>query len=162
MWAQAATQPDLSFTVGLLARFQNNPGPAHWRMLAHVMQYVNGTLEYHIAYQQGADIKPCRYVNADYSGDLDLCRSTRGYIFMMAGGAISWSSKCQPMVALSTTKAEYMALTRGAQQAMWMFNWLLNIDLIQTLPASLQVDNSSTLLLMLYTKGHAWAKHIDI
>ena len=50
MWAQAATRPDLSYAVGLLARFQSNPRPAHWRALAHVMQYVNGTLEYHIMY----------------------------------------------------------------------------------------------------------------
>ena len=54
MWAQAATRPDLSFAVGLLARFQSNPGPAHWKALAHVMQYVNGTLNYRITYQRGA------------------------------------------------------------------------------------------------------------
>ena len=162
MWAQAATQPDLLFAVGLLARFQNNPGPAHWKALAHVMQYVNGTLDHRIVYRWGADIKPVGYVDADFGGDLDTQRSTGGYVFTMAGGAVSWSSKRQPTVALSTTEAKYMALTCGAQQAMWMFNWLLDVDLPQTLPDIVCVDNSPALSLALYTKGHARAKHIDI
>ena len=126
------------------------------------MQYVNGTLEYRITYQYGADLKPVGYVDADYGGDLDTHCSTGGYVFTMAGGAVSWSSKRQPTVALSITEAEYMSLTRGAQQAMWMHNWLLEVDLPQTLPAILRVNNSPALFLAQYTKGHARAKHIDI
>ncbi|KAG5717498.1 Copia protein, partial [Termitomyces sp. T112] len=146
----------------LLVRFQSNPGPAHWKALAHVMQYVNGTLDYRIMYRSGTDLKPIGYVDADYEGDLDTCCSTGGYVFTMARGAVWWSSKRQPTVALSTTKAEYMALTRGVQQAMWMYNWLLDVDLPQMLPAILRVDNSPALFLAQYTKGHACAKHIDI
>ncbi|KAG5729839.1 hypothetical protein E4T56_gene10349 [Termitomyces sp. T112] len=126
----AATRPD--FAVGLLVWFQNSPGPAHWRALAHVMQYVNGTLDYHTTYQREADITPTGYVDADYGGDLDTHRSTGG----------------QPTMALSTTEAKYMALTCGAQQA--------------ALHANLHVGNSPALSLALYTKGHARAKHIDI
>ena len=126
------------------------------------MQYVNRTLDYCIMYQYGADIKPIGYVDADYGGDLDTCHLTGSYVFTMAGGAVSWSSKRQPTIALSTTKAEYMALTCGAQQAMWMQNWLLEVDLPQTLPAILCVNNSPALFLAQYTKGHAHAKHIDI
>ena len=118
MWAQAATQPDLSYAVGLLARFQNKPGPAHWKALSHVMQYVNGTLDYCITYRQGINIKPMGFVDSDYGGDLDTRRSTGGYVFTMAGGAVLWSSKRQPTVALSTTEAEYMALTCSTQQAL--------------------------------------------
>lgn len=162
MWAQAATCPDLSFAVSLLAQFQSSPGPAHWKALAHVMQYVNGTLDYQITYRRGAPIKLVGYVDVDFGGDLDMRRSTGRYLFTMAGGAVSWSSKCQPTVALSTTEAEYMALTRGAQQAMWMHNWLLNIDLTQTFLAILHIDNLPALSLAQCTKGHARAKHIDI
>lgn len=84
------------------------------------------------------------------------------YMFTMARRAVSWSSKCQQTITLSTTEAEYMALTQGAQQAMWIFNWLMKVDLHQTLPAPLHIDNSLTLSLAQYTKRHAQAKHIDI
>ena len=126
------------------------------------MQYMNRTLDYHITYRYGADIKPIGYVDADYGGDLDTRRLTGGYVFTMAGGAVLWSSKRQPTIALLTNEAEYMALTHGAQQAMWMQNWLLEVDLPQTLPTILHVDNSPALFLAQYTKGHACAKHINI
>lgn len=164
MWAQAATRPDLSFAVNLLARFQSNPGPAHWKAILHVLAYVKGTLDYQILYSRdlGGAIKPIGYVDSDYGGDLDTRRSTSGYIFMMAGGPVSWSSKRQQTVALSTTEAEYMAMTRGSQQALWMHNFLVEVDLTQPLPAKLMVDNDSSIALAQSTKGHARAKHIDI
>ncbi|GLB43838.1 putative reverse transcriptase (RNA-dependent DNA polymerase) [Lyophyllum shimeji] len=163
MWAQVATRSDLSYAVGVLARFQSNPGPAHWNALLHVVGYVKGTLDYRITYTRDTgSIKPVGYVDADYGGDFDTRRSTSGYVFMMANGPVSWSSKRQPTVALSTTEAEYMALTRGAQQALWMHNFLFEIDLSQNLPATLHVDSTSSISLAQSTKGHARAKHIDI
>lgn len=164
MWAQAATRPDLSFAIGLLARFQSNPGPAHWKSLLHVLAYVKHTLDYRITYSRslGESIKPTGYVDADFGGDLDTRRSTSGYIYMMSGGPVSWSSKRQQTVALSTTEAEYMAMTRGSQQALWMHNFLSEIGLEQPLPATLHVDNNSSIALAESTKGHSRAKHIDI
>lgn len=81
---------------------------------------------------------------------------------MMAGGPVSWSSKHQQTVALSTTEAEYMAMMHGSQQALWMHNFLAEIGLGQPLPAKLFVDNNSSIALAQSTKGHACAKHIDI
>ncbi|KNZ81205.1 Copia protein [Termitomyces sp. J132] len=164
MWAQAATRPDLSFAVALLACFQANPGPAHWKALLHVLAYIKGTLDYKIVYSKelGGSIKPTGYVDSDYGGDLDTRRSTTGYVFLMAGGPVSWSSKRQQTVALSTTEAEYMAMMQGSQQALWMHNFLAEIDLAQPRPALLHVDINSSIALAQSTKGHARAKHIDI
>ena len=116
MWAQAATRPDLSFAITLLAHFQSNPGPAHWKALLHVLAYIKGTLNHKILYSKelGGSTKPLGYVDADYGGDLDTRRSTSRYVFLMARGPVSWSSKRQQTVALSTTEAEYMAMTRGS------------------------------------------------
>lgn len=164
MWAQAATRPDLSFAITLLARFQSNPGPSHWKALLHILAYVKGTLDFKIVYAQnlGGSIKPLGYVDSDYGGDLDTRRSTSGYIFLMAGGPVSWSSKRQQTVALLTTEAEYITTTRGAQQALWMFNFLSEVNFEQPRPATLRVDNDSSIALARSTKGHARAKHIDI
>ena len=90
MWAQAATRPDLSYAVALLARFQSNPGLAHWKALLHVLAYIKGTLEYRLRYAKdlGGSVKLLGYVDANYGGDLDMCRSTSRYIFMMARGLV--------------------------------------------------------------------------
>jgi len=164
MWAQVATRPDLSYTVNTLARFQTNPGPGHWKALMHAYAYVRGTLDYAITYHRGSDetLKPVGYVDANYGRDSGTQRSTSGYVFRMAGGAVSWSSKLQATVALSTAEAEYVAITRAAQQALWMHSFLGEIGLDQTLPTTLYCDNASAIALALSTKGHQRAKHIDI
>ena len=80
----------------------------------------------------------------------------------MAGGAVSWSSKLQATVTLSTAEAEYVAITQAAQQAFWMDAFLGEIGLDQPLPTTLYCDNASAIALALSTKGHQRAKHIDI
>jgi len=164
MWAQGATRPDLSFAVNLLARFQANPGREHWNAMLHILAYIKGTLDYRITYHRGSNggSKPFGYVDADYAGDSDTRRSTSGYIFMMAGGAVSWSSKRQPTVSLSTTEAEYMALAQAGQQAVWMISFMNEIGLPQKLPTTLYGDNMSSIALTLNHKGHSRAKHIDV
>jgi len=80
----------------------------------------------------------------------------------MADKPVSWSSKRQPTVALSTTEAEYMALTRAAQQALWMYSFMSEVGLPQVYPATLLGDNAALIALTINAKGYARAKHIDI
>jgi hypothetical protein len=124
MWGQLATRPDLSFAVSLLSRFQADPGIDHWSALMHVIGYIRNTMDYGLTYSRDDDITPLAYVDADYGGCRDTRRSTSGYVFTMAGGAVTWSSKRQATVALSTVEAEYVAMSRCAQQMIWMHTWL--------------------------------------
>lgn len=162
MWAQVATRPDISFALSVLSRFQANPGPAHWKAMLHLLAYLKGTINYKITYHRGGSLDPIGFVDADYAGDTDTRRSTSGYLFTIAGGPVSWSSKRQATVALSTTEAEYMALTRAAQQALWMYSFMSEVGLKREFPAMLHGDNAASIALTLNTKGHARAKHIDI
>lgn len=162
MWAQVATRPDIAFALSVLSRFQANPGPAHWKAMLHLLAYLKGTISYKITYYKGGSLDPIGFVDADYAGDTDTRRSTSGYLFTVAGGPVSWSSKRQATVALSTTEAEYMALTRAAQQALWMYSFMSEVGLKRELPAVLHGDNAASIALTLNTKGHARAKHIDI
>ena len=111
MWGQLATRPDLSFTVSLLSRFQANPGIQHWNALMHVVGYIKNTLDYGLTYSRDADLTPLSYIDADYGGCCDTKCSTSGYIFTMAGGPVTWSSKWQATGALSTVEAEYVAMS---------------------------------------------------
>jgi hypothetical protein len=164
MHAANTTRPDLAFSVGRLASCVENPQPEHWKAVQHLLAYVKGTIDYKITYRRGvgSGIKPIGYVDADYAGDLETRRSTSGEVFMMSGGPVSWSSKKQATVALSTVEAEYVALTRSAKQAVWMYSFLGELAMPQEKPAVLHCDNMGATSLAKDAKGHARVKHIDI
>jgi hypothetical protein len=105
MYAILFTGPDLSHAIGILSRYQKNPGEEHWKHIKHVLRYVRGTLDYSLCFN-GHNLQLQGYTDANWQGDLDGRRFTSGYIFTLAGGAISWCSKKQSSVALSSMEAE--------------------------------------------------------
>jgi len=129
MWMQVTTRPDLFYPVNLLARFAHNPGKAHWNTLKHVLGYIKGTLDYTIRYRAGATLDPVRYVDSDFAGCKNTRRSTEGNIFMVAGGLVSWETKRQDMVALSTVEAKFMAFSQATTQALWLLKYFEEIGL---------------------------------
>ena len=141
MWGQLATRPDLSFSVSLLACFQANPGIDHWNALMHVIGYIKNTIDYGLTYSCDSNLSPIAFVDADYGGCRDTRCSTSGYVFLMAGGAVTWSSKRQATVALSTVEAEYVAMSRCAQQMVWMHSWLSEVGIEYSLPGLIKGDH---------------------
>jgi len=136
MWGQLATRPDLSFVVSLLAHFQANPGIEHWKALMHVIGYIKNTSDYRLTYSHDTALTPVAYVDADYEGCQDTKRSTLGFVFTMSGGPVTWSSKWQATVALSTVEAEYVAMLRCAQQMKWMQSWLDEVNVRHEKPGN--------------------------
>ena len=122
IWLQVATHPDLSYIVNLLSRFAHNPGQAHWNALKHALSYMKETLDYGITYFCNSSLCLFGYVDSDYARDVDGQKSMEGHMFFVGGGLVSWASKCQETVALSTVEAEYMAFTQATQQALWLTN----------------------------------------
>jgi hypothetical protein len=103
------------------------------------------------------------YSDADFGGDPDKRRSTTGYVFTMAGGAISWASKLQPTVAASTTEAEYMAAAHATKEALWQKKLMLSFGQgSPEAPIQLYGDNQAALAIMKNPTYHQRAKHIDI
>jgi hypothetical protein len=162
MWGQLATRPDLSFAVSLLSRFQANPGIDHWNALMHVVGYIRNTVDYGLTYSRDAELSPIAFADADYGGCRDTRRSTSGYIFTMAGGPVTWSSKRQNTVALSTVEAEYVAMSRCAQQMTWMKSWMDEVSIEHTIPGIIKGDSQGAIALTRNTKDHGKVKHIDI
>ena len=108
MYAMMCTRPDICYVVGLVSRFQSNLGLAHWKTVKRILRYLKGTTDYVLCYQ-GSDLHMIGYNDADWGSDLDECKSTSGYAFLLNNGAIIWSSKKQPCIALSTMEVEYVA-----------------------------------------------------
>lgn len=102
------------------------------------------------------------FTDSDYAGDLEDRKSTPGYVFMLSGGAVSWSSKKQPIVTLSTTEAEFVVAATCACQAVWMGRILEKLNHVQDGCTTVFCDNSSTIKLSKNPVMHGRSKHIDV
>ena len=101
------------------------------------------------------------FVDADWAGDLDQRRSTSGYVFNLFGGAVSWMSKKQSVVALSTTEAEYMAATHASKEAVWLQRLCSSMGLVQG-AIRIDCDSQSAIFLAKNPAYHSKTKHIDV
>ncbi|KAE8686521.1 Protein STRUBBELIG-RECEPTOR FAMILY 1 [Hibiscus syriacus] len=119
MFAMICTRPDIAQAVGVVSRYMVNPGKEHWNTVKRIMRYIKGTSNVALCYG-GSNLLINGYVDSDYAGDLDKSKSTTGYVFKIAGGAVSWVSKLQSVVATSTTEAEYVSATQASKEAIWL------------------------------------------
>ena len=99
------TRPDIMHVVSLISRFMEKPKEAHWQAAKRILRYVKGTKRFGILYTASENSELVGYTDNDWDGSVDDQKSTSGYVFHMGSGAISWASKKQPIVALSTTEA---------------------------------------------------------
>ena len=109
------TRPDISYPVGVLARFSKRPTFRACKAVLRVLIYLRGTTEVGIRFT-GDDLRVYGYSDADWAGDLDSRRSTTGYVIYAAGGPIAWQSTLQSTIAVSTMEAEYMAAFGAIQE----------------------------------------------
>ncbi len=116
MYAQVCTRPDLAFVTGMLGRYQSNPGLQHWK-LAKKTLYLQGTKDLMLTYRKSENLEVVGYSDSDLAGCIDDKKSTSGYIFTLAGGAISWKSSKQKVTASLTMQAEYVACYKTTGQA---------------------------------------------
>ncbi|KAM6566369.1 hypothetical protein CsatA_025497 [Cannabis sativa] len=109
MYAQVCTHPDIAFVVGMLGRYLSDPGLSHWKVAKKVMRYLQGTKDHMLTYRRAGTLDIVGFSDVDYARCMDVNKSTSGYIFMMAGGAVSWKSVKQTLTASSTMEAKDMA-----------------------------------------------------
>ncbi|XP_068326390.1 secreted RxLR effector protein 161-like [Pyrus communis] len=109
MYANICIRPDLAFIVGLLGRFQSNPGEAHWVAAKKVLRYLQRTKNFMLVYGRDDSLELVGFTDSDLAGDMDERKSTGGYIFKLNGGAVSWKSAKQTIISTSTMEAEFVA-----------------------------------------------------
>ena len=119
MYAMVCTRPDIAQAVGVVSRFMNNPGKGHWEAVKWILRYLRGTSHYSLCFG-GSNSCLQGYVDSDMVGDIDGGRSTSGYVFTIGGTTISWISKLQQVVALSTTEVEYVATINASKKLIWL------------------------------------------
>ncbi len=157
------TRPDIANAVSILARFSSNPGIAHWKAVKHLFRYIKGTMDLKLVYRPDNSSELfTSYTDADHGGCKDTGRSTGGYLIKMGTGAISWRSKLQPVVALSTTEAEYIAAVEAGKEMIWMRNILSEFGYKFTSPSTLNCDNQSAISVAKNPEHHGRMKHLDL
>jgi hypothetical protein len=119
MYTMVCTRPDIAHAVGVVSRYMSNPRKQHWEAVKWILRYLKGTLGTSLCFT-GAHMKLTGYVDSDLAGDVDTRKSTTGYVYTLGGTTVSWVSRLQKIVALSTTEAEYVAVTEAGKEMVWL------------------------------------------
>jgi len=160
-----ATRPDIAFAVNRMASYTANPSPQHMGTLKRILRYLAGTRDLGITYSgtSHSDDNNLFYGYADAAyGNADDCKSTSGYVFIAGNGAITWKSKKQTTIALSSTEAEYIALSEAAREAMWLKQLYNELGFTQRSPILIKGDNDGSIAMTKNPQFHKRSKHIEI
>ena len=160
MYAMVCTRPDIAHAVGVVSRYSSNPGKQHWEAVKWIMRYLRGTTDMALCFKRGST-ELQGYVDADLAGDNDTCRSTTGYVYTVGGAAVSWVSNLQGHVALSTTEAEYVAVSEAGKEMVWL-NGLLEELGKEKENCALYSDSQSAIHLAKNPAFHSRTKHIPM
>jgi transposase InsO family protein len=156
------SRPDLSAAVAIASRFVHNPGMTHWSAVKRIIRYIKGTIDHGIVLGGDTQLKLEGFSDADWANDIDSRRSRTGYSFFLGDGCVSWQSKRQATVALSTTEAEYMSLSSACQELLWILSLTDEIGYPLPRPVTMHQDNKGCIELTKNNKNHPNTKHIDI
>ncbi|KAL6331379.1 hypothetical protein AAG906_011316 [Vitis piasezkii] len=164
MYAQVCTRPDIAYIVGMLGRYLSNPGMDHWKKAKRVMRYLQRTKDYMLTYRRSSHLEIVGYSDSDFAGCLDSRRSTSGYVFMLAGGAVSWKSVKQTLIASSTMEAEFIACYEASNHGIWLRNFITQLRIIDGIekPLRINCDNKAAELYSKNNRSSSKSKHIDI
>lgn len=157
-----ATRPNIMHVVSLISRYMECPKEMHLSAAKRILRYLQGTVDYGLFYKKERKIELFGFTDSDYAGDQDDRRSISGYVFILGSGAVSWSSKKQPIVTLSTTEAEFVAAASSACQAIWLRKILEELQFKQQEATLIYCDSSSTIKLSRNPVLHGRSKHIDV
>ena len=160
MYAAIATHPDISFAISTLSQFLENPGEGHWEAAKRVFRYLAGTRGHALTYG-GEKQDLTGYTDADGASQ-DHRRAISGHAFFIDGGTVSWSSRKQELITLSTAEAEYVAATHAAKEGIWLRRLIGELFSPIDNPTPLYCDNQAALTLATTDNFHARTKHINI
>ena len=163
IYLSQCTRPDIAYAVGTLAKFNSNPAPIHWKAVKHLFKYLQGTKDYDLVYKpDGEQELFITYSDSNHGACKDTGRSTGGYVVKIGTGAVSWSSKLQSVVALSTTEAEYIAAVEAGKELKWMRSLLGEFGYKFDSASTLCIDNQSSISVAKNPEHHGRMKHLDL
>ena len=162
MYVMLCIRSDICYVVGVVSRYQFDPGEGHWIAVKHILKYLRRTRDYMLVYSSGS-LKTIGYIDSNFQGDIDSRKSTSGYVFTLNGGASCWRSVKQTCVDDSTTEAKYVVASETAKEVVWLKKLLLDLQVISSAdrPITLYCDNSGAIAQSKEPRYHKKQKHIE-
>jgi hypothetical protein len=159
-------RPDICYAVNKLAAYTANPGSQHHGAIKRILRYLAGMKTLGITYNKSRDENGNQnlfhgYADAAFVNANDH-KSTTGYVFLAAGGAITWKSKKQTVIALSSTEVEYVALSEAGHEAIWLRNLYGELRFPQEFPIGIQGNNEGSVILTHNPQFHQQSKQVAI
>ena len=161
--AMLCTRPDVSHALSLTSRYQSDPGEEYWKAVKDILKYLKRTKDLFLVYGGCTDdLSVTGYVDVSFSSDPDDSKSQTGYVFVVNGGAVSWRSGKQAVVAQSTMESEYIAANDAANEAVWMRKFLIELGVFPCAqdPVNIYCDNTGAIANAKEPRSHSTAKHI--
>jgi hypothetical protein len=164
MYLMICSRPDLATAIGILSQYMASPGPQHWTAAKRVLRYIAGTVDKVLVLggRPKGGLVLTGYADADWAGDIDRRRSTSGFCFSLGRGCITWSSKRQSAVALSTLEAEYISIGTAVREVLWLRAFLAELHHPQETATVIKEDNQGCIARIKNPGQHSRTKHIDI
>ena len=156
------TRPSICFPVNTLSQFMVESKRMHWATTRHILRYVRGTIRYELKYSQGDDIRLNGFTDADWAGSLTDQQITSRYSFNVGSGMISWCSRKQKSVSLSSVEVEYMVVRTAMCEVIWLRKLLVNLFRKMMEATRVYYNNQSCIKLFENLVFHDRPKHIDI
>ena len=156
-----STRPDIAYAVTHLSQFCTNPSPEHYKVALHICQYLVGTQNYSLVYSNTGDKGLEAYLDSNWAADKIQHCSVTGNFFKLAGGIICWQSYAQKTTALSSTEAEYMALSNCSKQAVWIKTLIEKLG-FRLMAVPIYGDNQGAIFIASNAMQESRTKHIDI
>ncbi|OWZ18825.1 Copia type Polyprotein [Phytophthora megakarya] len=167
MYLATCTRPGLAYSLGQLSRFVSKPSSKHVRALKRVLRYLVGTTNYGIRYtrkisEATMDLTLPGYCDSDWGSDPEPRKSTSGFVFTLAGGAVAWMSRRQPIIALSTAEAEYVAACEASMEAVAECNILSEVLPSHKIKPKIGIDSSSAHIMASSPTYSRRTRHIEL
>jgi hypothetical protein len=156
------TRPNIAFVVIKLLRYTSNSNKVYFTTVYWVLKYLKATINYKITYSKELNKYITGYYNTDYTGNLFTVKSTSGYIFILAGGPISWKFKLQSIIAQSTTEAKYIVINATVKEAVFIISLLKELGFYNQTKFPIYTDNNRALLLAKNLIFHERIKYIAV
>jgi hypothetical protein len=158
------THPNLSYAMGYVSRFLDEPHEDHLGAVKHILRYVAGTCSFGLWFEKGKkeEAMLVRFSDSDYAGDIDKRKSTSGIIFFLIGRPITWQSMKQKVVPQSSYEAKYIAATNATCQALWLTRVLVEVQGLEPGVPMLKVNNKSSIALIRNPVLTGQRKHIEV
>lgn len=163
MYAMIETRLDTAYGVSLVSRFMSKPFKKHWNVVKWLLRNLKGSMNKGLVYS--SNTKGISYIegfcDSDYTADLNKRRSLTGYVFTIGGNLVSLKSILYHIIALSTTEAEYVTLTKAIKESIWLQGITRELGMVEQVP-KVYWDSQSAIHFFKNSAFHERTKHIDV